>query len=276
MMKTFKFCISALALAIAGTGSVQATNLLGSGTSSLVGVSQSFPSIALTDNYLIYDHNGVDSDTGFLRVVSFSSSLAEGAESGGSSQTQNYSLSVNASVPSITLRLMIANGTGRNPIGTFEGGSVSIGFGHNTTAARYAWTGNITSFGFLTNGTQFDATWTVTNDYYENMPSTLSQFVDGYLTGGIGGIKINNSTAVSSQTFNNDWAFGPNLSNSQAAINRYLQTLTLINGGLTNPIFTSSTAQIDVFAAPVPEPETYALMGLGLAMIAVRRKSSSY
>jgi hypothetical protein len=128
----------------------------------------------------------------------------------------------------------------------------------------------MTSFGFQADGKAFDATWMVTGDQYLNMPTGLSQFANGFLTGGAGGIKISSSVGFgTTANFNNDWVFAT--SASSPLINSYLT-------GLTAPLKTNSTVLVDVFATPVPEPESLILMMMGFAAVipmARRRKKNA-
>ncbi len=232
----------------------------------LLNLVQTFPDATLTGNYIKYDSNGFDGDTGLLSIISNGASFNKA--SGGSSNTfaQSY-LGAGDSVPDVTLTFKIANGTGSLAAGTFEGGNVTIGFGNVTTNPRFSWTGNITNYGMTADMKSLDATWQVTADAYQNMTPSFSQFVNGYLTNGLGGIKINNvgfaSARTDSQLFNQDWLFGSNANNT---------TNTAYLSGLTNPTRVQGNNTIDVFASPIPEPETYALMLLGLGVLGLRRK----
>jgi hypothetical protein len=243
----------------AALAAVFGLGVAGAAQADLLGTVQTFPDITLGVNYLIYDHDGVDANTGLLRVYSGAATLQEGVVGqGNTSDTESY-FGPGDSIPDLTLSFQIGNGLGSLAAGSFVAGTVSIGFGNAVGEPRYSWQGNVTDFGFLSNGKNFDATWIVGSDQYVNMPAGLSQFVNGYLTGGAGGIKIANSAGFTTQSFGNDWVFATSPTNS--AINGFI-------GGLTNPIRTSSSVSIDAFATPVPELDSVWYMALGLAVIA--------
>lgn len=256
-MKRLKLAFVSVAFGLSMAGSAQA-QLLG-------GVVQTFPDFTLNNSFLIYDNNGIDADTGLLRVVSISATLSEGRQAGGTTDTQSY-VSATDMIPDVTLSFQIANGRGRLAAGSFEAGVVSIGFGLPANEPRYSWQGAVTNFGFQPDGRAFNAIWNVTSDQYQNIPSTLSQFTNGFLTGGRGGIIISNSTGFGTANFGNDWVFGTGATSS-TLINSYL-------GGLTNPLRTNSTVFVDVFASPVPELDSVWMMAMGLAVIVpvVRRR----
>jgi len=266
-MKAINFGIGALAVLLGTAGSAQA---------GLLGVTQTFPDVSLSSAYLIYDSNGIDANTGLLRVVANATTLNEGAAAGNSTLTQSY-LGPGDTAPDVVLDFRIANGTGSLVAGTFVGGTVGIGYGTSpASVSKFSWQGALTGFGFQADGKAFDATWTMGADQYLSMPATLSQFTNGSFVGGLGGIKISNSVAFTTQSFANDWVFGTSAATS-----------TLINGylsGLTTPKKVNSTVLVDAFVAqpvpvaPVPEPETILLMAIGLAAIvpfARRREASS-
>jgi hypothetical protein len=258
-MKALRFSVASLLLIAASSAQAALPS-----TSPLVSPPQSFPSISLTSSpYLIYDYNGVDANTGLLRLVANASVLNEGAAAGGATQTQAY-LATTDTTPDLMLSFQIRNGFGGFTAGSLAGGNVSISFGNLATAPSFSWTGNITNFGFNATGTQFDATWNLTADQYQNMPTTLSQFVNGYLAGATGGIKISNSSAITTQTFANDWVFG-SAATTSTLINPFLT-------GLTTPLRVNSTVLADVYVSPVPEPETLLMLSLGLAAIAARSR----
>ena len=251
-MKRFQLAAGVVAMAMGAAGSAHAA---------LLGVVQTFPDITFTSSpYLIYDHNGANATTGRLRIVTGSTTLNEGAAAGGTTLTQSY-YALGDSIPDLMLTIDVNNSTG-----AFVNGSVSIGFGNTQ---KFSWTGAVTNFGFLSNGASFDATWNVGSDQYVNMPATLSQFVNGYLTGGTGGIKIANSNGVGgANIWAADWIRG-----TAATTN---PNLTNFTGGLTTPNKTNSTVSVDVFATPVPLPGAVWLLGSGLAVFApiVRRRNT--
>ena len=247
--------LGALSLAFAG--------LSGQSHAALLGAVQTFPDTTATTNpYLIYDFNAVNATTGRLLLVSGSSTLAEGPAQGGSSTSAQSYFGSGDSIPDILLTIDVRNGTGGLIAGSFVAGTVNIGFGNSTTANRWSWTGNITQIGTQAGtGTILDAYWTVTADSYQNMPSNMSQFVNGYLTGASGGIKINSGAAWgTTANFGNDWVFGPNPSANT--------NLNSFRAGMTNPIQTNSTIAADIFTSPVPEPEAALMLLAGLAVIA--------
>jgi hypothetical protein len=237
----------------------------------LVGVTQTFPDISLTGAYLAYDNNAVNSTTGLLRVVASAATLNEGAAAGGSTQIQSY-LSSGDTVPDVMLSFQVRNGTGGFTAGSLAGGTVSITMGNTTTAPRYSWTGTVNSFGFAAGaGTIFDATWSVTNDQYQSMPAGLSQFVNGFLTGGTGALKLTSSAAWGTTTnFGNDWIYGTNPSSNA--------NLAGFRTGMTGQTETNSSVTADVWAtaapATVPLPAGVWLFGSGLLALspALRRR----
>jgi len=249
----FRLALGTVAMAMGATANVQAD---------LIGVVQTFPDITLTASpYLVYDHNGVDASTGLLRIFAGSASLAEGAAAGGSSQTQAY-FSAGDSIPDLMISILIDNATG-----VWTGGSVSIGYGNNAAAPRFTWAGDVTDFGFQNDGKFFDATWDVTTDQYQNLPGTLGQFTDGYLTGGSGGIKISNSYGFGTGSFASDWIFG-SAAQTTNSLNSFI-------GGLDTPLRANSTVTVDVFAAPVPLPAAVWLLGsalVALGSMTIRRR----
>lgn len=257
-MKKFLFAVGTLAMAIATSGNANAA---------LIGVVSTFPEVALAASpYLVYDHNGVNATTGQLRVFTGATLLGEGAATGGSTLIQSY-FSAPDQIPDLMLTINVNNMTG-----AFVNGNVNIGFGTNpANTSKFSWNGTITNFGFNNTGSGspiFDATWTMASDQYQAMPATLSQFVNGYLTGASGGIKINSSAGFgSTANFGNDWIYG-----SAAATTSALNTFI---SGLTSPLKTNSTITANVFASPVPEADTAWLMLIGLAALApiARRRS---
>lgn len=259
-MTTRTIKLSRIALLFCVTGIIPAQ----SAHAALLNVVQTFPDITLSTPYLIYDNNGGGAGIGQLKVIVNAASLNEGAAAGNTSDTESY-FGTGDSTPNLALTINVNNSSG-----AFISGSVAIGFGNATAEPQYAWNGTITSFGFnnvVTSGRIFDATWTVTSDQYANMPGTLSQFVNGYLTGGTGGIIINSSAGFNdAANFSNDWVIAA--SPNSTAINSFI-------GGLSSPVKITSTVTSDVFATPVPEASTYGMMLAGLAMLTplARRKN---
>jgi hypothetical protein len=225
-------------------------------------VISTYPDTTLTAQpYLIYDHNGVNATTGRLTVVTGATTLAEGPTAGNSTVTQSY-FGAGDSIPDMVMTIDVNNSTG-----ALVGGSVSIGFGNNASLARYSWQGAITGFGFASGtGTIFDATWSVSADQYQNMPATMSQFINGFLTGGTGGVKITSSAAWgTTANFGNDWVFGTTPG---------LASLSGFKTNLTSPLAVTSTVTTDIFASPVPVPAAAWLFasGLGLLIPATRKR----
>jgi hypothetical protein len=241
-----------------------AAGVAGNARAALIGVTASNPEVTLTSPYLIYDHNGFDASTGLLRIVAAASTVFEGAAAGGSSQAQSY-FGAGDPIPDLMLTIRVDNTTG-----AFAGGNVSIGFGNSTTAPRFSWQGAITNFGFQAGtGTIFDATWDFTGDQYQNMPSNMSQFVDGYLAGRFGGLNISSTfNWGATNGFGNDWIYG----NNPAANSN----LNAFRAGMTAQNEQSSSVQASVFASPVPLPGAVWLLGGALSLIApifVRRRN---
>ncbi|MEQ1592247.1 MAG: PEP-CTERM sorting domain-containing protein [Thiobacillaceae bacterium] len=262
--RAIKLSRIALLLGVAGIVPVH------SAQAALLGVTQTYPDVAISTPYVVYDHNGFSATTGQLRVFSTGTQLGEGAAAGGSIDTQLYA------GQKVDLTINVNNITG-----AFVSGTVSIGVGAAAAEPQWSWTGTITNFGFGT-GTDtrsFDATWIVTSDTYSNMPLGLSQFVNGYLTGASGGLTISTglnigNAATCSGTgcvpgtlgFGNDWILGP-AAQTTTALNSYY-------GGTGLPYLTSplkiniASITSDVFATPVPEPAAYGMMLSGLALLA--------
>ena len=245
--------ISPIALALAAL----TMTIAGNAQAALIGVVNTFPAVSLAASpYLLYDHNAVNATTGQLRVFTGASMLSEAAAAGGSTLTQSYFSSTD-SIPDLMLNINVNNSTG-----AFVSGNVNIGYGTNpTNTSKFSWIGTITNFGFNNSGSGspvFDATWTMTGDQYQAMPATLSQFVNGYLTGGLGGLKINSSAGFGGIThFGNDWIYG-----STATTTSSLNTFTT---GMTSPHKINSTVTASVFTSPVPELDSVWLMLAGLA-----------
>ncbi len=248
LFRQFAQGLAALVIMAVTTGHAQAA---------LIGVVNTFPAVSLTASpYLLYDHNAVNATTGQLRMFTGSSMLAEGAAAGGSTLTQSYFSSTD-SIPNLMLTINVNNTTG-----AFVNGNVNIGYGTNpANTSKFSWMGTITNFGFNNSGSGspvFDATWTMTGDQYQAMPATLSQFVNGYLTGGAGGLKINSSAGFGGAThFGNDWIYG-SAATTTSALNTFIS-------GMTSPQKINSTVTASVFASPVPELDSVWLMLAGLA-----------
>jgi hypothetical protein len=239
----------------------------------LDGVVQYYPDVTLNTNYIIYDHNGIDADTGLFRVVSMGSTL--NAASGGTPtpQTQSYA-GIGDSLADVMLSVQINNVTG-----VFEGGTVSIGFGNNTANPRFSWQGYITNFGYLDNGTQFNARWAMASDQYQNMPANYAQFVNNYLTsslgGKLGGINITNSAGFGTlyswaSALGKDWVFGTGVTATSTPANIAPFVVGLDAANLR--IQSASTVQADAFV-PIPGALWLMLSGLGMIASFARRKS---
>ena len=236
----------------------------------LLGVVQTFPDTTTTANpYIIYDHDAINSTTGLLRLVTGASTLATSTTTGGGSATQSY-FSTGDAVPDAVLSIQIRNGSGGFSAGTFVNGAISIGYGNSTTAPRWRWEGTVTELGSRS-GTNsiIDAIWTVTSDQYQNMPGNMGAFVNGYLSGSTGGIKISSSaTWGTNNNFTNDWIYGLN-----PGVNTSLNSF---RAGLTYANEVNSAISGDLFVAAIPEPEVTLIMLLGFALLVpmVRRRKS--
>lgn len=264
-------CLLGFSSALAVTGNAEAM---------LLGVVQSFPDVTLNQNYLIYDNNAIDSNTGLLKLVSYASTLNEGPGAGNSTLTQSYS-GAGDPYPNLMLTIAVDRNTGNwvsssNPVAN----KVTIGFGNTVipnaqaNTPGFSWQGDITGFGWQQDipstvsnesGKFFDATWIFTNDDYEDMPATMAQFTDGVLTSAMaayqGGIKISNSAGFGSVTgpaaFQRDWVFGANANSLgiQTLLGTFLSGMSgtacspTVQTGCTNFVHSSITS--DVFA-PIP------------------------
>ncbi|MEQ1663453.1 MAG: PEP-CTERM sorting domain-containing protein [Thiobacillus sp.] len=255
-MATRNTQLSTLAVALGLIGAVTAP--AAQATDSRLNPLQVYPDIGVASPTIVYDNTGGSGGTGVLKLYSASTVLKEAAI-GGTSSTQVYS--------SGPTEILTINVTGT---GSFLSGSVSIPF--DGTGAQFSWNGTITGFGFndtAASGQIFDATWTVTSDSYTGLPVGLSQFVNGYMTGGTGGIHIGNGTVLfnDAATWANDWVM-------QQAPGSVSPTLT---SGLSSPVLITAVVTTDVFATPVPEASTYGMMLAGLAVLVpmVRRKRST-
>lgn len=253
----------------------------GTAHATLLGLVQQYPDITLNNGtYLVYDHNGVDAGTGLLKLVSKTATLNEGPAWGNSTKTQSY-IGSGDTTPDLMFTIAIDNASG-DWVNTAANGAnkLTIGFGNNTANGAFSWRGDITSFGWeednaatpSTNeaGKHFEATWKFTSgDQYLNMPTNMSQFVDGWLAGFNvgGGIKISNAAGFSSLTdaFNQDWVFG-----TSATTSTIQGQLTTFLAGMSNIQYINSTVQADVF---VPIPPALWLWAGALASIlpSVRR-----
>lgn len=268
MINTNQLRITGLAFALGLTGTAEAT---------LLGVVQHYPDITLNNGtYLIYDHDGVDSNTGLLKLVSKTATLNEGPAWGNSTKSQAYIGSGDPN-PDLMFTIAIDNATGDWSSNSSNGANkLTIGFGNNvTTAAAFSWQGDITNFGWQETpsneaGTHFDATWKFTSDdRYVNMPANMSQFVNGWLTGfnDGGGIKISNTAGFSTlnNAFNQDWVFGTSANTTpvQTQLSSFLMNMSSIS-------YINSTVQADVF---VPVPPAFWLWAGALTSIlpSVRR-----
>jgi len=255
----------------------------------LIGVSQSYPDVTLTQTYLLYDNNAIDNNTGLLKLVSFGATLNEGPGSGNSTLTQTYTGGTDHT-PSLMLSIAIDRTTGKwanSP--HMDANKVTIDFGNAVTpngseiTPGFKWLGDITDFGWQQNisntanneyGTFFDANWTVSQDDYEDMPDSMNQFVDNGLTNSNGGIKISNSAgfgAVSQPlAFQRDWVFGTNadMAGIQGLLSPYLAGLSndiCSNHSSTECIsYLHSTVTADVF---VPIPAAFWLWAGALGFI---------
>lgn len=240
-----------------------------SAQAALVGAIQTYPDINLSAGpWLVYDHNAVSSTVGTLTVYAGGASLTDFAGDP-TSVNQLYQGGADGTKDAV-LVININNSTG-----AFVSGSVNITYGNSTTAPRYQWIGTIDNFGWNAAG-QFDALWTVASDTYQN---GVPGYSDGYLTGGNGGFLINSGTA--SLGFAGDWIIGSGAATATATtLDKYDSGLGTSNGVGVNPGgYTRVTSSVtsDVFATPVPEPETYGMMLVGLALLAplARQKMKS-
>lgn len=260
VMNRLGLAAAIMASAVGGGGSAQAA---------LLEVVQSYPDVTFSQNWIVYDHNGVDADTGSFSIVSLGSVLNDG--SGGPTQSQIYA-GAGDSTADLTLSVQINNVTG-----AFEGGTVSIGFGNYANAPGFSWQGTITGFGFLDNGRNFDATWTLDSDQYRNMPAAFARYTDGALSGLTGGIKINNVSGFGggntwTSLVGRDWV-SSNHDPQSAQIAPFLTGLDPV-GGSSGRLEFNSTVQVDAFV-PLPGAAWLFLGGLGLLMPLARRKATN-
>lgn len=241
----------------------------------LIDVTQNYPDVTLNQNYLIYDNNGVDSNTGLLKLVSYAATLNEGPGAGNSTLTETYT-GPGDFIPNLILTIAIDRITG-NWINASSANKVSINFGNSVIAngagntPGFSWQGEITDFGWQQNtdnnppyefGTFFDGIWIFTQDDYEDMPANMSQLTDGTLTNNNGGIKIFNSAGFGATpfptAFQRDWVFGTNANTAgiQIVLASYLTGLSSVTCSSSEQIncksFIHSTVATDVFATPIP------------------------
>lgn len=246
----------------------------GAANAALIGSVQTYPTVTLNQNYLIYDHNGIDADSGLFRVVSMGSTLSTVANSPanpGSTATQLYAGNGD-SVADVMLSLQINNITG-----AFEGGSVTIGFGNNTATPGFSWTGTVSQFGYLDNGTAFDARWTLNSDQYQNMLANayFADYVDGHFSGAAGGIKVSNSAGFGTYNWasalDKDWVFGTNVSRGTPA-----NIASFVTGldATGSRIQTNSTVMVDAFV-PIPGALWLMMDGIGVIAQFTRRKPTA-
>jgi len=263
--------------------------LIGPANAELIGIPQSYPDITLNQSYLIYDNNAINSNTGLLKVVSFGSTLNEGPGSGNSTLSQSY-VGGTDRTPKVMLSIAIDRATGNWASSNHNNANkVTIDFGNSVTpngsgiTPGFKWAGDINNFGWQQNisstpineyGTFFDASWTVTQDDYEDMPASMSQFVDNVLTNQKGGIKISNSAGFGDvsqpSAFKRDWVFGTNASMAgvQNLLNPFLTGLSTDlcsnNSSINCITYLNSTVTADVF---VPIPPAFWLWAGALGFI---------
>lgn len=263
-MKKLGMVAASVVSAVVGVGSAQAA---------LLGVVQTYPDVTLNQNWIVYDHNGVDADTGLFRVVSVASTLQK-ASGAATSPSQNYVYGETPQTADVMLTVQLNNATG-----AFEAGSVSISAGNFNPATpnypRFSWQGTITGFGFLDGGTSFDATWSLTSDQYLNMPAAFANFTDGAFSGAAGGIKIDNDKGFGSgntwpSMLGRDWVSGGNP--QSPVIASFLTDLNPV-GGSSGRLELTNTVQIDAFV-PLPGAAWLLVSGLGI-LIPVARRSGS-
>lgn len=161
----------------------------------------------------------------------------------------------------------------------------------------FKWTGNVTDFDWQQNtsnnppyqyGTFFDASWKPTQYDYEDMPATMSQFVDGVLTSAMapfnGGIKISNSAGLGRvphpTAFQRDWVFRSSASrnNVQNLLSPFLTGLAsdiCSNNTSSNCItYLNSTVTTDVFV-PIP-PAFWLWVGALTVLLPSLRRSRNF
>jgi hypothetical protein len=278
-----------LVISVAAMAAVMALACVGNASATLVGVVQTYPDVTLDNSYIIYDHNGVDSNTGLFRIVSMGSTLNKAL--GVATPKQLYSGSGDIA-PAVMISAQLDNVTG-----AFKGGNVSITTGNidplNPAAPRFSWLGTVSEIGFLDNGTQFDARWTLNSDQYQNMPSGFTEFTNGSYSGSTGGITIGNTAGLAGNfletgLMSRDWVLGAGVTSNSTSANiaPFLLGLNAENG----KIQMDSSIQADAFLLhltqpaptiplppqPVPLPGAIWLMmgGFGMLVSFARRKGS--
>jgi hypothetical protein len=264
--------------------------LTANANAALLGVVQTFPDVTLGTNYVIYDHNGVDANTGLLRIVSRSSTLSKAPGAGNSTPAQLYN-SASDTIPDSMLTVAVNNSTGAF-VANNAVNKLTIGFGntatvgnssYNASAFGFKWLGDVTNFGFLVTQTgssyqlSFDGRVNITTTDYSNMPAGFESFVDGAHAVNNGGFKLNIATSTSSGSnggvvsgwsaandgrniFASSWIYGTSVRTGASAVNTAFFNTT--NGQL-NPFLAGTgitasssntfngTVAADVFA-PVP------------------------
>jgi len=225
-MPTFKAAVAGALLTIASQTHA-----------ALVGVVQDFPDITLNTNFIIYDRNGVDANTGLLRIVSRGSTLNHAPGTGNVVGTQSYS-ATGDTIPDSMFTVAINNQTGTLVSGSpFNRVTITEGNANNpANTFVFAWEGNVRQFGFLVTETStgafqiaFDGRFSLTADRYARLsgsPTTLqSQYFNDRFTQqarDAGAFRINLSTSgnqgglpVGVSTLNDgvslfltDWVYG--------------------------------------------------------------------
>jgi hypothetical protein len=240
----------------------------------LIGVTKSFSDVSLSASTLIYDANGIDANTGLLRVVSTASTLNASALA--ASTAQSY-LGAGDSVADVMLSFAINNTTGALVANsTFN--KVSIGFGNfavaNPANFGFSWQGNIFAFGANATGTAFDARWSMTTDQYQNLGLGLTGaaglFANGALAGMPGGMIITNTIAIGgANIWAFDWVRGQFAGTSGTAY--AVQIAPYTTALLTTADRLSSTVVADIFV-PLPAAAWFMFSGLIALVPAVRRR----